>query len=126
MVFSGDILELVGDDKSIEMVRQRMNAETTSLENYPKAEELKLNKFVISPDSKLIGISLGESNIREQFHCTVIGFEDNEGNLISTSPNRNIKANDTMWVVGEYENLELLKLITNPPFTIKDGILNIK
>ena len=126
MVFSGDILELVGDDKSIEMVRQRMNAETTSLENYPKAEELKLNKFVISQDSRLIGISLGESNIREQFHCTVIGFEDNEGNLISTSPNRNIKANDTMWVVGEYENLELLKLITNPPFTIKDGILNIK
>ena len=37
-----------------------------------------------------------------------------------------IKANDTMWVVGEYENLELLKLITNPPFTIKDGILDIK
>ncbi len=103
-----------------------MNAETTSLENYPKAEELKLHKFVISNDSKLVGVSLGNSRIREQFHCTVIGFEDNEGNLISTTPVRNIKANDTMWVVGEYENLELLKLITNPPFTIKDGILDIK
>lgn len=125
-IFSGDILELVGDDKSIELVRQRMNAETTSLENYPKAEELKLHKFVISNDSKLVGVSLGNSRIREQFHCTVIGFEDNEGNLISTTPVRNIKANDTMWVVGEYENLELLKLITNPPFTIKDGILDIK
>ncbi len=126
MVFSGDILELVGDDKSIELVRQRMNAETTNLENYPKAEELKLYKFVISRDSKLVGIRLGDSRIREQFHCTVIGFEDNEGNLTSTTPDRNIKVNDTMWVVGEYENLELLKLITNPPFTIKDGVLNIK
>ena len=126
MIFSGDILELVGDDKSIELVRQRMNAETTNLENYPKAEELKLYKFVISRDSKLVGIRLGDSRIREQFHCTVIGFEDNEGNLTSTTPDRNIKVNDTMWVVGEYENLELLKLITNPPFTIKDGVLNIK
>ena len=126
MIFSGDILELVGDDKSIEIVRQRMNSETTILENYPKAEELKLNKFVISRDSKLVGVSLGESKIREQFHCTVIGFEDNEGNLLPTNPNISIKANDTMWVVGEYENLELLKLVTNPPFTIKDGVLDIK
>lgn len=126
MVFSGDILELVGDDKSIELVRQRMNAETTNLENYPKAEELKLYKFVISRDSKLVGIRLGDSNIREQFHCMVIGFEDNDGNLTPTTPDRIIKVNDTMWVVGEYENLELLKLITNPPFTIKDGVLNIK
>ena len=126
MIFSGDILELVGDDKSIELVRQRMNAETTNLENYPKAEELKLYKFVISRDPKLVGIRLSDSRIREQFHCTVIGFEDNEGNLTPTTPERNIKVNDTMWVVGEYENLELLKLITNPPFTIKDGVLNIK
>lgn len=126
MVFSGDILELVGDDESIEIVRQRMNANTTSIDNYPKAEALKLHKFVISGDSKLIGVSLGKSKIREQFHCMILGFEDSEGNLIPTKPNRNIQYNDTMWVIGEYENLELLKLITNPPFTYKDGKLNIK
>lgn len=126
MVFSGDILELVGDDESIESVRQRMNSDTTNFENYPKAEILKLHKFVISRDSKLIGVSLGKSNIREQFHCMVLGFEDAEGNLIPTNPNREIQYDDIMWVIGEYENLELLRLVTNPPFTFKDGKLKIK
>ena len=126
MVFSGDILELVGDDESIESVRQRMNSDTTNVENYPKAEILKLHKFVISRDSKLIGVSLGKSNIREQFHCMVLGFEDAEGNLIPTNPNREIQYEDIMWVIGEYENLELLRLVTNPPFTFKDGKLKIK
>lgn len=125
-IFSGDILELVGDDDSIESVRQNMIQNTTNIENYPPAEPLKLKKLIISGDSRLVGHTLIDSNIRSQFHCTVIGFEDNEGNLIQTDPHRKIVRHDTIWVVGEYENLELLELITNPPFSINNGEINIK
>jgi K+/H+ antiporter YhaU regulatory subunit KhtT len=38
----------------------------------------------------------------------VIGFEDEEGNLIPPSPERIIKYTDTIWVVGEYESIAKL------------------
>ena len=125
-IFSGDVLELVGDDESIENVHQRMLQNTTNIENYPHAEPLRLKKLIISPDSSLVGVKLMESKIRSEFSCTVIGFEDSKGNLMPTDPQRMIYGNDTMWVVGEYENLELLELKTNPPFSIKDGEIKIK
>ncbi|MEE0871332.1 MAG: TrkA C-terminal domain-containing protein, partial [Bacteroidaceae bacterium] len=108
MIFPGDVLEVVGDDASIEKVRQKMYAETTNINEVLQAEPLTLKKYTIRNNSLLIGKTLVNSGIRQNYRCTVIGFEDEEGNLIPPSPERIIQNTDTIWVVGEYESIAKL------------------
>ena len=108
MIFPGDVLEVVGDDISIEKVRQKMYVETTNINEVLQAEPLTLKKYTISSNSFLIGKTLANSGIRQNYRCTVIGFEDEEGNLVPPSSERIIQNMDTIWVVGEYENIRKL------------------
>ena len=103
MIFPGDVLEVVGDDISIENVRQKMYIETANINETLQAQPLTLKKYTLSSNSSLIGKTLVNSGIRENYRCTVIGFEDEEGNFIPPSPERTIQDMDTIWVVGEYE-----------------------
>jgi CPA2 family monovalent cation:H+ antiporter-2 len=108
MIFPGDVLEVVGDDISIEKVRQKMYVETTNINEVLQAEPLTLKKYTISSNSFLIGKTLANSGIRQNYRCTVIGFEDEEGNLVPPSSERIIQNMDTIWVVGEYESIRKL------------------
>ena len=108
MIFPGDVLEVVGDDISIEKVRQKMYVETTNINEALQAEPLTLKKYTLSSNSFLIGKTLANSGIRQNYRCTVIGFEDEEGNLVPPSSERIIQNMDTIWVVGEYENIRKL------------------
>jgi CPA2 family monovalent cation:H+ antiporter-2 len=85
-----------------------MYAETTNINEALQAEPLTLKKYTIRNNSLLIGKTLVNSGIRQNYRCTVIGFEDEEGNLVPPSPERIIQNMDTIWVVGEYESIRKL------------------
>jgi len=105
-LFPGDVLEVVGDDDSIEVFSARMQSETKETKEGIVGEELKLKRLVLRSTSQLCGVSLRESGIREQYNCTLIGFEDEEGNIQLTQANRVFQAGDILWVLGEEKNLE--------------------
>lgn len=111
-LFPGDVIEVVGDDSGIENLRQRMLAETASVENLPESNPLFLRKFVINAESQFVEKNIMESGIRDEYHCTVIGFENEEGVLEKPIVTRKIKKNDTLWIVGEDMDLNLLSLVT--------------
>lgn len=110
-LFPGDIIEVVGDDSGIENLRQRMMAETASQDNMPENNQLFLRKFIVNEESSLVGKNIMESGIREEYHCTVIGFENKEGILEKPIVTRKIEKGDTLWIVGEDMDLNLLKLV---------------
>lgn len=113
MIFPGDVLEIVGDDASIEKMQQKMYAETSDAGEALHAEPLVLKKYTLGINSPFIGKTLAESGIRQQYHCTVIGFEDEAGNLITPQSDRIICGMDTIWVVGEYNNIKGIRTATS-------------
>lgn len=115
MIFPGDILEIVGDDSSIESIRNKMYTETSKMNEILQAESLVLRKYTLKENSAFIGKTLASSGIRNEYHCTVIGFEDENGNLISPRSDRTIHQMDTIWVVGEYASLKNLKSVIETP-----------
>lgn len=112
MLFPGDVLEIVGDDTSIEKMQQKMYTETFSAQETEKSEPLALQKFVMRENSDLVGLSIAKSGIRQKYHCTVIGFEDADGNIVSPQSDRIICRKDIIWVIGEYNNLKSLRMAT--------------
>lgn len=109
MIFPGDVLEVVGDDRSIEEIRQKMYVEISNVNEAMQAEPLTLKKYTLNSNSIFIGRTLANSGIRQNYRCTVIGFEDDNGNLVSPTSERVIRSMDTIWVVGEYDSLKTLK-----------------
>lgn len=120
-LFPGDILEVVGDDVSIEKVRSLMQTKVSGADYMELREQLVLKKLVIAPNSTLIGKKLMESGIRSDFHCSVIGIEDKDGDLERVGAQHVFTENEVLWILGEYEQVELLRLVTHPEFSMKDG-----
>lgn len=125
-LFPGDVMEVVGDDEAIENVKNVMQTEVTGAENMESREQLILQKLVIAPNSPLIGKKLMESGIRNDFHCSLVGVEDNDGDLERVPAQHVFAANEILWIVGEYEQVELLRLVTHPEFSVKDGEINFE
>lgn len=120
-LFPGDVMEVVGDDESIENVKNMVQTEASGTEYMELREQLVLQKLVIAPNSPLIGKKLMESGIRSEFHCSLVGVEDGEGNLERVGAQHVFAENEILWIVGEYEQIELLRLVTHPEFSMKDG-----
>lgn len=120
-LYPGDVLELVGDDAAIETVRFFLQTEVMSPETMASGHQLMLKKLEIAPHSPLVFKTLASSQIRDQFHCSVIGLEDKMGNLQRMPPHHIFIKGEIIWVIGEYEQIELLRLVTHPEFIIKEG-----
>lgn len=108
MLFPNDIIEVLGDDESIELFCQHMatDVQAPPLEGH---EEMQLHRIIIGPQSPLIGLFIKQSGIRDDYHCMVVGFEDSEGNLTIANADRVINSGDTMWIVGEMSDVLRLK-----------------
>ena len=75
----------------------------------PATYHLQLRRLLVAGDSPLIGIALRDSGIRSTYHCMAVGFEDTDNNIIPATAERIIKRNDTLWVVGEEHDLQVLR-----------------
>lgn len=99
MLFPHDVLEVVGDDTSIEQLSARMNSEV--VDNQYSKEKLNIRRLTLDSNSPYIGLTLQQSDIRNRMHCMVIGFEEEDGSLSIASADHVFQRGDTMWIVEE-------------------------
>ena len=81
------------------------------VEEDPEIEkrEMKLHKMIVGADSPLIGKTMRESGLRDQYGCMVVGVEEGQRNLTLVNPHRRFERGDVVWVVGEQADIEKLK-----------------
>lgn len=106
VLFPGDILEVIGDDDGLQSFASRAGREVT-MSNEGEGT-LLLRRILIREGSPLIGRTLPESSIREDYRCSVVGFENDAGDITPARANHRIVRGDLMWVVGEDEALREL------------------
>ena len=109
-IYPGDILEVIGDDASIEAFSTRVNQEVSAPDNRAADDRtLHLKRFVIKADGPLTGKTLSESGISQEYSCMVVGFEDEEGHIEMASAQQVIERQSILWLVGEKHDLERLQ-----------------
>lgn len=110
-LFPGDILEVVGDDTSIDAFSQRIQSEVISSDShYKQNSSLSLIQLHIGPNSPFCNRTLVEMDLRSRYHCMVIGVESTEGEIQMLHSNEPIKSGSLLWIVGEDADLSLLKM----------------
>ncbi len=109
-IFPNDKIQVIGTDEQLAVFSDRVAkvANTFDDSDFEK-HEMQLKQFVVDNSSKLVGTTIGSSNIRGKFHCLVVGVESSaDGLLHSPDVNREFEENDIVWVVGEEDNLDRL------------------
>lgn len=97
-IYPRDILEIVGDDASIEDFSARMESEVEVSSD--KARDLHLIRMKMEDDDPLVGKRIGDSDIRKQRNCIVIGIEMSDGTLSISNADYVFCAGDIVWLVG--------------------------
>ena len=110
MLFPHDILEVVGDDQSIERFSQRMNSEVSKLAQ-DEGDLMQLQGITVGSGCPLVGILIKDSGIRNQYRCMVVGVEDRKGNMHVVGADYEIRQGDKMWVAGSHNELLQLKKV---------------
>ena len=114
-LFPGDRVEAIGDDAGLEAFARRMGSEVEPAAPDGAGGPLLLRRFIVAPQSALVGQTLAGSAIREQFHCMVVGFEhDDTGTLDTATAGRIFRSGDTVWLVGTDQGLTALRRALRP------------
>ena len=111
IIFPGDRLQVIGNDEQLQQFGRALNGETIPEDERIEDREMKLQKFVISSRSPLIGKNLQNSRIREQYNCMVVGIEEGQRHLTMVNPSHVFCAGDIVWLVGENHSLAALTTI---------------
>ena len=111
IIFPGDQLQVIGNDEQLTQFGLTLDFETIPEDEHIEEREMKLQKFVISSKSKLIGTDLQNSGIRNQYNCMVVGIEEGQKHLTIVNPSHVFQAGDIVWMVGEKESLAAVTTI---------------
>jgi CPA2 family monovalent cation:H+ antiporter-2 len=111
----GDQLLCFGTDEEID----KFQTELTRSRSEPRAqghdlEAYALRRLDLEPDSAMVGRTLRDSRITEDFGCLVVGVERETQRMRSPRSDMALRPGDTVWVVGEAEGLRRLTGVFNP------------
>jgi CPA2 family monovalent cation:H+ antiporter-2 len=71
--------------------------------------EMHLRKMTLGENSIFIGKTLRNSGIRDDYNCMVVGVEEGQQNLTLINPERKFVKGDTIWIVGEEDDILRLR-----------------
>jgi len=114
-IYPGDVLEVIGDDTSIDALIKRSHEEVTpSPDGKDSQQPLELRRFTVSPESILVGKTLAESGLHNVYHCMVVGTEDMEGHINMVTAQQVIGRHEILWLVGENQALSAVSKAIKP------------
>ncbi|MBP5340196.1 MAG: cation:proton antiporter [Prevotella sp.] len=123
-ILPGDRLQVIGSDNQLAAFGKELESQAAAIAATPVSEdEMKLRRLVIDFGSRLVGQTIQESDIRQDFRCLVVGLEQEgtEG-LVSPNPKYAFKVGDIIWVVGEEADIAALEHETHANAPISKGL----
>ncbi len=104
-----DHVGVFGTDEVIEKFKQEFFEEEIPVYPDLDLDNIVVEKHFIDPDSKLIGVAIRASNIRERSGGIVVAIERGGERILSPSADLVFEADDLVWIVGEKHKLKVLR-----------------
>ncbi len=100
----------VGAQQMERMISRPSTADLVELFAEASHLEMELDEFEIGEGSRLAGVTLQESTIRETFNLLVVGIKDAEGAIhFNPTANSKLPPNSTLLVIGDVGNINRMK-----------------
>ena len=110
-ILPGDRLQVIGSDEQLATFAHELEVQILAAERQlGKGGEMVLRRLVIDAASRFAGQNIQQSRIREDYHCLVVGLEQEETEtLLSLNPQMPFHVGDVIWVVGAEADLTRLE-----------------
>ncbi|NDK57392.1 cation:proton antiporter [Pontibacter fetidus] len=113
LIFPGDKIYVFGSDEQIETFRQFIQSEVNLQGERDRAEDVKLQKLVVSEASPLLHTSIRASGIRETTKGLIVGIERNGKRILNPESDLVFQVNDIIWIVGSPWRIKELEAVPN-------------
>ena len=107
-VFPSDQIQVIGTDSDLEAFGAALSCAQAEMPEDLAEQEMVLRRLVLEAGSPFEGKSLGQSGIRNQYHCLVAGVEKQDGTLHVPDAHIPLEQGDVLWIVGEKQDMDLL------------------
>lgn len=104
-IYPSDRLTVAGVDDRLRDFRTSLEEELAKGTESNEPQEMRIRPIPVEAGSPLIGHSLRQT---APTHCIVIGLERAGNSLANPSPDTDIEAGDTLWMVGRKASLQML------------------
>ena len=105
-IFPGDVLGVIGTEEQIQRLLPLVEADNgkDDVPNY----DVKFVHFAISAQSPVVGKSLENAGLREDYGALLVSVQRGD-EYISPTPSLVFRADDILWIVGDPKQLQELK-----------------
>lgn len=108
-IFPGDILGVIGTDDQLKQLNEELEASANLRNPDVSQRKVELRSVVLSDNSPIIGIPLGQTNIRQDYYAMLLKIQRGHDQNIAPTPDTVLQAGDTLWVVGDPDYLDQMK-----------------
>jgi len=103
-----DRLSVIGSDAQLANLTAAISADVVAEDLEIEKRAMILRQKTLGPGSPLIGKSLADSGLREDYGVMLVGIEGGQENITQVDANHVFRAGDVLWLVGEKDNLAAL------------------
>lgn len=109
-IFPGDILGVIGTDEQIKMLNDDIERdEIINASRSVSQPHVELSSLRLTKESPIINIPLSETKIREEFYSILLKVQKEDGEEFTPRHDTVLRTGDTIWVVGDADQLEKMK-----------------
>jgi CPA2 family monovalent cation:H+ antiporter-2 len=103
-----DHVGVIATDEQMLLFKPVFDTRETDIDPMPDIEDIVLQKTVVNEHTKLKGLSIRDSQIRERTNGLVVGIERNKQRILNPDSTTVFEWGDIIWVVGERKKIQSL------------------
>jgi len=105
-IFPFDKLIVVGTDDELQKLISSLDENKNENQyDYEAQYQINISRYELEEGSKLIGIAIKDSQIRDKTDCMIIGLERDGQEIVDFSAGTILEQGDTLWLAGEKSKL---------------------
>ncbi len=108
LVFPKDELLVLATDEQVEAARPWIEKPPGLEDRFRDISGYELRNVLITESSPLIGRSIRDSKIREEFNAMVVGVERRHRRIMNPDSDLPLEKEDILWIVGEKDRLDAM------------------
>jgi CPA2 family monovalent cation:H+ antiporter-2 len=107
-ILPADHVGIIATDEQYQAFKPEFDAKDTHDDSSNMIADIQLQKIVVDEHTKLKGLSIRESGIRERTNGLVVGIERGDQRILNPDSTTIFEWNDIVWIVGDRRKIQEL------------------
>ncbi len=109
MLMPFDQLGLIATDAQVNTFKPTFDTMQQGVESKLAVGDISLQKIMVDEHTRLKGLDIRSSGLRERINGIVVGIERNNERMLNPDPGVKLEWGDILWVVGETKKIQQLE-----------------